>query len=300
LDDVLADPAVDLVVNLTIHHAHPDVITACLDAGKDVYSEKPLALSYDAARALVERAEAKGRRLACAPITFMGEAQQTAWRLIREGRIGTVRAVYAEVNHGRIETWHPNPAPFYDVGPLFDVAVYPLTILTTIFGPARRVLAHGQVLYPDRVTVDGTPFHVSTPDYSVAAIEFGSGPIARLTTNFYVGSHSKQKGIEFHGDLGSIYLGHFSNFAAAVEHADYGGEYAPAPLVKEPYEGTEWSRAVEEMADAIAAGRPQRATGAQAAHVVEIISAIHASIDSGQPQDLTSTFAPPPPMDWAM
>ena len=300
LDDVLQDPEVDLVVNLTIHHAHPAVIEACLDAGKHVYSEKPLALTYGEAQALVARAEARKRRLACAPITFMGEAQQTAWKLLREGRIGTVRAVYAEMNHGRIETWHPNPEPFYDVGPLFDVAVYPLTILTTMFGPARDVLAYGCVLYPDRTTAEGRPFRVSTPEFSVALIEFADGPIARLTTNFYVGYHGKQQGIEFHGDLGSVYLGSWGNFAAAVEHSEYSETYAPVPLVREPYEGIEWSRAVADMADAIAAGRPQRATGAQAAHVVEIVTAIQTSSQEQGPVRVESTFDPPAPMDWAL
>lgn len=300
LDALLADPRVDLVVNLTIHHAHPDVITQCLNAGKHVYSEKPLALTYAAANSLVELAKARGLRLACAPITYMGEAQQTAWKAIREGKLGTVRAIYAEVNHGRIETWHPNPEPFYDVGPLFDVAVYPLTILTTIFGSARRVTGFGTVLYPDRHTLEGRPFTVRTPDFSVAAIEFTAGPVVRLTTNFYVGKHGKQpEGIEFHGDSGSLWLSSWADFSAPVELAQYEGKYEALPLVRPGYQGVEWCRAVVEMGEAIAAGRPQRATGAQAAHVVEIVSAIHESLAAGHPVAVRSTFTPPAPMAWA-
>ncbi len=300
LEDLLTDDAVDIVINLTIHHAHPAVITQCLNAGKHVHSEKPLAMTYAEAKALVDLAEERGLRLSCAPITFMGEAQQTAWKLIREGRLGPVRVVYAEVNHGRIESWHPNPKPFYQVGALFDVGVYPLTVLTTIFGPARKVVAYGKVVYPDRNTTIGTSFHIDTPDFVVAAIELANGTVVRLTTNFYVGHHSKQKGIEFHGDLGSLYLGSWQNFAAAVEFARYGEPYEPVPLVKEPYPGTEWSRAVVEMVDAIAEGRPQRATGAQAAHVVEILDAIQTSFMEGHPVPVTSDFTSPTPMDWAM
>ncbi|HEY4384151.1 MAG TPA: Gfo/Idh/MocA family oxidoreductase, partial [Ktedonobacteraceae bacterium] len=96
LEEILADEAVDLVVNLTIHHAHASVITQCLQAGKDVYSEKPLALTSQEAQALVALAAEKGRRLSCAPMTILGEAQQTAWKLIREGQLGTVRLAYAE------------------------------------------------------------------------------------------------------------------------------------------------------------------------------------------------------------
>ena len=246
----------------------------------------------------VKLARDKGLRLGSAPMTFMGEAQQTAWKQIRDGKPGTVRVVYAEVNWGRIESWHPAPGPFYEVGALFDVGVYPLTILTSIFGPARRVTSFGKVLYPDRVTKEGVPFHIDTPTSLTAAVEFGNGTVARLTTDFYVGHHSKQKGIEFHGDLGSVYLSDWQNFHAAVEFA-IGQEYQPVPYVKEPYTGTEWSRGVVEMVEAIAEGRPQRATGAQAAHVVDILCAIQASFQEGKPVEITSEFIPPAPMSWA-
>jgi len=301
LDDLLADETVEVVINLTIHHAHPTVIARCLNAGKHVHSEKPLAMTYAEARALADMAEAKGLRLSCSPITFMGEAQQTAWKVIREGRLGKVRLVYAEVNHGRIEAWHPNPEPFYKVGVLFDVGVYPLTLLTTMFGPARRVVAYGTVLHPDRVTKDGVPFHIDTPDFVVAAVELADGPVARLTANFYVGGHSsKQRGLEFHGDLGSLHLGCFQEFSAPVAFARYGQRYEPVPYVKEPFKEIEWGRALAEMADAMAAGRPQRATGAQAAHVVEILCAITTSFQQGGPVEIQSEFTPPAPMEWAL
>ena len=299
LDALLADPAVDLVVNLTTHHAHKAVTERCLLAGKHVHSEKPLALTYADARELVDLAARQGLRLGCSPITWMGEAQQTAWKLLRGDRIGPVRLAYAEVNWGRIESWHPAPGPFYQVGALFDVGVYPLTLLTAIFGPARRVLGYGAVLYPDRVTKRGEPFHIDTPDFVTAVVELASGPVVRLTTNFYVGHHTKQKGIELHGDRGSLYLSSWQNFDAPVEHAEFGKQYEPVPPIKEPFAGTEWGRAVSEMAEAIAAGRPHRATGEHAAHIVEILCAVDESIRTGAPVAVTSTFAPPAPMEWA-
>lgn len=141
LEDVLADPAVEVVVNLTIHHVHYEVVSTCLNAGKHVHSEKPLAGTAAEAQELVQLAEEKGLRLSCAPTTWLGEAQLTGWKCVREGKIGTPRVAYAEVNWGRIESRHPNPAPFYAVGPVYDVAVYPLTLLTSWFGPAKRVIA---------------------------------------------------------------------------------------------------------------------------------------------------------------
>ena len=296
---LLADESVELVINLTIHHAHPAVVTQCLQAGKHVHSEKPLALTYAEARGLVELAKEKGLRLGCSPFTFMGEAQQTAWKWVKEGHLGTVRVAYAEVNWGRIESWHPAPGPFYEVGALFDVGVYPLTILTAMFGPARKVAAYGRVLHPDRVTKEGLPFHIDTPDFVVSAIELANGSLVRLTTNFYVGHHGKQKGIEFHGDLGSLYLSSWQNFNAEVEFAGYGQAYQAIPLLKEPYQGTEWGRAALDMAAAIRHNRPHRATGEQAAHVVEILEAVARSMKLGQPVEVHSEFTPPAMMDWA-
>ena len=203
---------------------------------------------------------ARGLRLSCSPITYMGEAQQTAWKMIRSGQLGQVRVVYCEVNWGRIESWHPNPGPFYEVGALFDVGVYPLTLVTTFLAPERRVTAYGKVLHPDRVTQEGVPFHIDTPDWVVAAVGLADGTVVRLTTNFYVGQHGKQKGLEFHGDLGSLYLSSFQDFHAEVELAGYDEAYVPVPLVRPAFQGVDWGRSVAEIADAIAEDRPQRAT----------------------------------------
>lgn len=293
LEALLADPAIDAVVNLTSHGVHAQVTAAALEAGKHVHSEKPMAGSYEEARALVELADANGMRLSCSPITFMGEAQETAWRLVASGAIGTVRVVYAEVNWGRIETWHPRPEPFYRIGPLADVGVYPLTILTAIFGPARRVTAYGRIVFPDRVTSAGEPFTVGAPDFGVAMIELEEGPSVRLTTSFYVGQQSKQRGIEFHGDTGSLFLSSWQNFDAAVELAPYGGLYEPVPL-RSAFRGIDWGRALAELSAAISEGRPHRATGAHAAHIVEILDAIETSRVEERHVDVTSTFEAPP------
>ena len=111
LDDVLHDPAVDAIVNLTYPGVHAEVTTAALEAGKHVHSEKPLAPDYASARSLVDLAAERNLRLSCSPITFMGEAQETMRRLVDQGAIGTVRVAYAEVNWSRIESWHPRPEP---------------------------------------------------------------------------------------------------------------------------------------------------------------------------------------------
>ena len=301
LDDLLADPAVDIVVNLTVHHAHVEVTRRALEAGRHVYSEKPMALASTEARDLIATAERHGVRLGCAPATFLGEAQQTAAAWIRDDRLGTIRAVYADVSHGRIETWHPSPEGFYDVGVLVDVAVYPLTLVTTMVGRATSVRAWGWDLLRDRVTIAGTPFRIGSPDLIVAAVELDGGAVLRLTASFYVGRPTKHRGgLEFHGDAASLALGNFQDFNAAVEVGPYDGDYAPVPYVREPFDGIAWGRGVADLASAIAENRPHRASAEQAAHVVDILEAARASMAAdGRPVDVESTFPRPALMPWA-
>ncbi len=298
LEALLASDEVDTVVNLTAAHAHAAVTAAALDAGKHVHTEKPLALDHAEACELVELAVGQGVRLSCAPATLLGEAQQTAWKLVREGAIGRVRAVYAEANWGRIESWHPSPASLYAVGPAVDVGIYPLAILTAIFGPVQRVASYGALLEPDRVALDGAPFRLGSPDLVVALLELPDGVTARLTASFYVGP-SKQRGLEFHGDLGSLYLATWDAFDARLELQARGGEYAPAPLVRPPYRGIDWSRALVELAEALEEGRPHRASAEHAAHVVEVLDAIAESPRTGKAIAIGSAFEQPAPLPWA-
>jgi len=299
LDELLADSEVELVVNLTIHLAHVEVITKCLEANKHVHTEKPLAMDPAEAMRLVEMAEQKGLRFTSAPITYMGDAQQAAWKVIREGKLGTARLAYAEVNHGRIETWHPNPEPFYSVGVLWDVGLYPLTILTAFYGPVRKVTASSHLLYPNRVTQEGRPFTITTPDCWFAILAFECGLVARFTANFYAKNSRQGGSIEVHGDEGCIYLGNFQNFSAPVTYTPWGGETETVEPANEPYKGIEFARGVKDLADAILHDRPHRANARHAAHVIDILAAIQKSAADHQPTAVTSEFPQPWPMDWA-
>jgi predicted dehydrogenase len=299
LDALLGDAAVDTVVNLTPPQAHFEVSAAAIDAGKHVHSEKPLALNHEEARGLVERAQRNGVRLSSAPSTLMGEAQQTAWKLVRENAIGKVRAIYAEANWDRLEAWHPDPRSLYAVGPLVDVGVYPLTIMTAMFGATRRVHAFATTLEPERKLLDGTPFSPAAPDFVVANLELADGVLARLTATFYVGP-SKQRGLELHGDDGALYLPTWGEANSRIEQQARGGEYAEVEPVREPFPGIDWGRALVDLAEAIENDRPHRSSGEQAAHVVEVFDAVRASIaQDGAAVEVHSDFARPEPMEWA-
>jgi predicted dehydrogenase len=298
LDELLADDAVETVVNLTAPQAHAAVTRRALTAGRHVHSEKPLALSYDEARELVELASSTGLRLSSAPATLLGEAQQSAWKLVRDGALGRVRVVYAEANWDRLERWHPDPTALYAVGPLVDVGIYPLAIMTAMFGPVRRVQAYGSIVEPDRVHGDGRPFRLESPDFVIAALELAGGVVARLTATFYV-PPSKQRGLELHGDEGSLYLPTWGEFDSRIELQERGGEYHVVPPLREPFQGNDWSRALTDLAEAIAEGRPHRSSGEQAAHLVEVLAAVQTSLRDGGSVEVVSGFTPPEPFDWA-
>ena len=295
---LLADDAVACVVNLTVPQAHADVTAAALRAGKHVHSEKPLALGYAEALALVELAAEQGVRLSAAPATLLGETQQTLWRQLRDGAIGRVRVAYAEANWGRLETWHPDPRSLYAVGPLVDVGVYPLAILSATLGPVRSARGYATTVEAERVLADGTHFEPGGPDLVTAALEHEGGAVTRLTASFYVGP-SQQRGLELHGDEGSLFTPTWAESDSPVQRKTRDGEYKPVPLLREPHPGIDWGTALLDLARALAEGRPQRSTGEHAAHVVEVLEAVATSAASGASVPVRSSFPPPEPMEWA-
>jgi predicted dehydrogenase len=137
------------------------------------------------------------------------------------------------------------------------------------------------------------------PDFVVAVVEFPERITFRLTASFYVGP-SKQRGIEFHGDHGSLHLATWDVANSSLEVQDRGGRYEPVPLVRPPYEGVDWSRAIVDIAEAVEEGRQHRAHAAHAAHVVEVLCAIGESAASGCAVEVGSIFEPPAPLEWAL
>jgi alcohol dehydrogenase (NADP+) len=229
LDAMLSAESAPLVVNLTSQRAHAEITRRSLEADRHVFSEKPLALSVSAARELIELAERRDLGLDVAPINDRGPAQQHASRLLADGRFGEIQLGYAHAHVGRVTDWHERPASFLSVGPLYDGAVYPLTLLVSWFGPVERVRSATAVdAWPDRETEtpDG-PAHVE------ASLAFRDGPVVRLTASFYVSHRSREfNSLELHGDDGSLYLedtGALEYDSELVQVGGSGREYVPAP-----------------------------------------------------------------------
>jgi predicted dehydrogenase len=276
LDEAVA--SAELVLNLTIFESHYEVSRAALSQRRHVYSEKPLALRIDHALDLAGLASANGVHLGAAPFTFLGESQATALEWVRSGRLGRVRLAYAEVNHGRIETWHPNPAPFYAVGPMLDVGVYPLALLIVAFGSVHRLQAVSSTLNDQRVTVDGTPFTPGSRDYWLVDLEHGDGVKVRLTVNFYVKGN---EGIVFHGDDGSLELDSWFVPNSAVTHIPYEGDPEPVIPESEVVE-VDWSVGVRDFVRGIETGEPSQLSTERAVHMVAVLDAITRSGASGE------------------
>jgi len=210
LDDLLSDGRVELVINLTNPRSHHDVTKTCLEAGKHVYSEKPLGMELGEAQELVAIAEGRGLGLASAPCSLLGETAQTVWKALRERVVGTVRLVYAEMDDGMVfrmpyRSWVsaagvPWPAKDeFEVGCTFEHAGYYLTWFPAFFGPARSVTAFSACLAPDKQT--DLPLEREAPDFSVACITFASGVVARLTCSI-IAPHDHS--LRIIGDLGVL------------------------------------------------------------------------------------------------
>ena len=210
LDALLDDKRVQLVLNLTNPSSHYEVSRRCLEAGKHVYSEKPLAMRFEQAAELVELAESKRLLVGCAPCGVLSEAAQTTWHLLRKGKIGKVRLAYAELDDGlihrmRYRQWHSTsgvPWPWkdeFEVGCTLEHAAYYVTWLCAFFGPARTVTSFASCQIQNKET--DLPLDSAAPDFSSACIEFHTGVVARITCSI-IAPHDHQ--LRIFGDEGAL------------------------------------------------------------------------------------------------
>jgi alcohol dehydrogenase (NADP+) len=296
LETALSAVDAPLVVNLTSHAAHAPVTRTALEADRHVYSQKPLALDADEAKALVALARERDLGLGCAPGTPRAPSQRRAGRLLADGRLGPVGLGYAHAHVGRVTDWHDRPDSFLEIGPLYDGAVYPLALLASWFGPVERVrVADALDVWPERE--DRRP---STPSHVEATLAFAAGPTVRLTASFYAPHRSREfYGLELHGDDGSLYLKGTGAMETGRDHVRFGRvgrEYVSAPPTS-PEEPYEYVGAVERLAATIEAGSPSRAGGRRGAHVVAVCNAIEAAAGGEGPvvvDDCGATADPPP------
>lgn len=296
--ELLASDA-EIVINLTPPDVHLAVGRQVLQAGKHLYTEKPLAASYDDGQRLMEAAAASGRRIGCAPDTFLGGAGQAARALVDSGRLGRIVAGQASMMERGPDDWHPNPAFFYrpGAGPLMDMGVYYLTQLVQLLGPVRRVSGMAHTSWAQRTVPrgprQGQRIAVETPTHVVAGLEFEAGAFVTLSTSFDVWKH-KSSHIELYGEQGSVVLPDPNQFGGALSVCETDGEWQD--LAPRAFTGRLRGLGVAEMAAALRAGRPHRASGELALHVLEIMDAALRAAAKASPMSLSTRCERPAPL----
>jgi predicted dehydrogenase len=299
VDDLINDPEIEIVINLTIPKAHAEIDVRALLAGKHVFSEKPFALSLEEGLQIRDAALAANRRVGCAPDTVMGAAVQTCRKLLDDGAIGTPVAFVATMLCGGHESWHPAPDFYYQKGggPLFDMGPYYLHALITLLGPVRRVTGRTRITHPERTAKSGQKIPVEIPTHTAAVLEFQNGVIGTLVMSFDVpGPSTNNRCIELYGTGGILRVPDPNRTDQDVLLARQGEtEFTTIPLTH-PYVAGSRGLGVADMAAAISAGRPHRANDAIALHTVEIMEAIHVSSDTGRQVELTTTCERPAAM----
>ena len=304
MEELFADPEIDIVLNLTRPYEHYGVSKGALLAGKHVYCEKPLGITIEEGEELVKLAEEKGLWLGGAPDTFMGAGIQTARKLIDEGLIGDfIGGRFVMANHG-METWHPDPDFYYQAGggPLFDMGPYYITAMINLLGGVKSVYGYGHASYPTRLITAkehyGEIIEVNTPTHIESILTLENGKNVSLFTSFDIYS-SKQTNIEIYGTKGTLYVPDPNMFGGEVVF--YNGEEKKEYIYKaeEHFGYHENSRllGLADMAKAIETGREGRTTYKQTLHVLEIMDSVLKSAMTGKVIELKSKYVRTAPMD---
>lgn len=309
VDDLLANPAVDVVINLTIPDAHYAVTRRILEEGKHAYSEKPLVLTLDQGETLRALAKSRGLSVGCAPDTFLGGAHQQARALIDEGRVGTITAGCAAVlNHG-MEHWHPNPDFFFlpGAGPMLDLGPYYVANLINFLGPVKRVGALTSSAVPERTISsgprNGETVPVKTPTNIHALLEFHDGATINLSTSWDVWHH-KRNHFELYGTEGTLYVPDPNFFGGTVEIGGKDGSLTtldpwdhPFAKVNQVHNGRELANyrtaGLADMVAALQTGRDARCSLDRTLHGVEVMTACLKSGETGEFVTLTTTCTRP-------
>ena len=301
VEELLADPAISIVLNLTIPKAHASVAMAAVEAGKSVYNEKPLTITREEAKKLLEAAHARGVRVSGAPDTFLGAGIQTCRKLMDDGAIGTpVAATAFMMSHGH-ESWHPSPEFYYEVGggPVFDMGPYYLTALVNLLGPVKRVTASARASFPERTITSepkkGKVVKVEVPTHVAGVLDFECGAIATIIMSFDVWTANLPR-IEVYGSEGSMCVPDPNGFGGRVRVRTPGDEDWRDIELTHQYPENARGIGAAEMANAIASGRPHRASATLAYHVLDIMHALHEASEAGRHVMLESTCERPEPM----
>jgi predicted dehydrogenase len=299
VEEMTALPHIDLILNLTVPHAHASVSLQAIAQKKHVYSEKPLAVTFEDGERIMEAARLNQVVVGSAPDTFLGGSIQLAGQLMEDGLIGKPVGASAFMMSRGPESWHPNPEFFYHAGggPMFDMGPYYITALVSLMGPVKRLTGSARITFPERTITSpakyGEQILVQVPTHVSGILDFANGASATITTSFDV-SGARTPFIEIYGEHGTISLPDPNQFNQ--------------PLLVKRHDEEEWKEmkpagesfdnlrgiGLADMAKAIETGRSPRANGSMALHVLEVMHGIHRSSEQGSHYIMKSLCERPP------
>ncbi|MDR3472747.1 MAG: Gfo/Idh/MocA family oxidoreductase [Devosia sp.] len=310
-DELLKNPEIDVIVNLTIPATHYRVSMDAISAGKHAYSEKPFVLSLEEGQALKKAADERNLRVGSAPDTFLGGAHQQVRSLIDTGKLGRITSGTTHVMSRGMEHWHPNPDFFFQVGagPILDIGPYYVTDLIQLIGPVKRVTAFTGMAKAERlVTAEGpfkgTTIKVGTPTTIHGVLEFHNGAIVTIGASWDVYSHGHHN-IELYGTEGTVYVPDPNFFGGEITITDQSGAKTKVEPWEHPFgkinqdAGGANPRAnyrtagLADMMAAIEAGRPARCGLDVALHAVDVMTSLLKAGASGQVLTLTTSCERP-------
>jgi len=301
VEELLADPEIRIVVNLTIPKAHGTVALQAISAGKSVYNEKPLALTREEGKLLLKEAKKNKVLVGGAPDTFLGAAIQTCRHIIDSGVIGTPVAATAFMMCRGHESWHPDPEFYYEKGggPMFDMGPYYLTALVSLLGSVNRVHGSARITFPTRTITSekkyGKIIHVEVPTHVAGIMDFKCGAIGTIVTSFDVWAHHMPC-IEIYGSEGSLVVPDPNGFGGTPLLWTKEKQWHEVNVTR-PYPENSRGMGVADMAySLLRKKRKHRCNGKLTYHVLDIMHAFHDASVKGKAIKLKSECEKPEPL----
>ena len=305
MEELFADPEIDIVLNLTRPYQHYEVSRQALLAGKHVYSEKPLGADWEEGTALVKLAEEKGLWIGGAPDTFLGAGIQSCRKFIDEGKMGDVIGGRCVMAHHGVESWHPDPDFYYQRGggPLLDMGPYYITALINLLGGVKQVYGVSNTTFPERLITakphEGETITVNVPTHYECLMTFDSGATVSFLTTFDT-YNLKMPNILLYGTKGNLNVPDPNCFGSEKGMKFFDGkEETEVPLAFD-YDVNSRCLGLADLAAAIEQGRPPRTSYKQTYHVLEVMTGIMKSCETGVPYAMTTKFEREAPMDPAL
>lgn len=314
IQDLLDDPSLDIIVNLTPPAAHAKIGLQVLHAGKHLYQEKPLATNIADAKQLITEATRLGLRIGCAPDTFLGAAHQACRAEIDAGSVGEIIGGSVYMSSNGMESWHPNPKFFFEPGggPLFDVGPYYITQLVNLLGPVAKVTSMGRIGRKERVVGSGpnrgNVISVQVPSTIYAVLQFQSGALINFSATWDAMSHQHGPSLELFGADGCLAGPTANFFGGDVQVCNTISTWRDVPTRAWAFGQPNYKfpngdavanhrgLGVIDMAVGILAGRPHRASAELAFHVLEVLVAIERASEQGQHQSVGTICERPAPL----